>query len=576
VEEKMNKLVVGLLTAITAAVSSFAAYVDVYPGDLVGKYTMTADNEYLLRGICFVEAGDTLVIQPGTVIRGLPGLGATVSALIIKKNAYVNANGTVDHPIIMTAITDNLNDPNDLGVGARGLWGGFIVCGNGILSRDSAMVEGLPPPAVYYGGTNNADNSGILRYISIRHAGSAIATNSEINGLTLCGIGSGTVVDHIDIMSSDDDGIEIFGGAVNVKYISSCFNDDDAFDFDQNYVGKCQFLYSLYNNNGSRMGTPDAGLEMDGMDAGDLNGISHPQFYNATIIGPGKSAVNNGSFPTQGKIAMVFKENMAGTFRNMIVMDFKKAIRISNSWTPADAYTQWMAGQLTIRNSMFWNISSVNTSWDSLVSNSYEKDTLAKYNYLKDPRIRGISRDVTKPWLDPRPEWGSPACSTAYVAAPPVDDFFSPVTYIGAFSPKASECWIDKWTYIAQSGILTKFLTISPRNSEFVNSGSGNFDLNFFLKVSPSEAQLNSYVITLDGVDATAYFASKSTKGNLTLLATHTSADGVWYRIPNELVSSFGAASSVPHVLAATFTLLKLDGTGTYTVSDTVSYKRLQ
>jgi hypothetical protein len=259
----------------------------------------------------------------------------------------------------------------------------------------------------------------------------------------------------------------------------------------------------------------------------------------------------------------------------MIVMDYKKGLRISSSWSE-DAYTQWMAGQLTIRNTIFWNIISVNGKWDSIVTNSYEKDTLAKYNYLKDPRIRGISRDVTKPWLDPRPEWGSPACSTAYVATPPADGFFSPVTYIGAFSPKASECWIDSWTGLANTRILTKWLTISPRNSELVSSGRGNFDLNFILKVSPSEARLSSYVITLDGVNASSYFEGKATSGNLTLLATHTNSDGVWYKIQNELVSSFGEIRDEPHVLTATFTLLETDGTGTFTVSDTVSYKRLQ
>jgi hypothetical protein len=173
--------------------------VDVFAsGEGTGSVTWTADNIYVLRGFIFVNDGQTLTIEPGTVVKGQPGQGAGASALIVAKGGKLIAEGTASDPIIFTGLADDLEGsvPED----ATGLWGGIIMLGKastnntiddpaeGVTSGERA-IEGIPETeerGVY--GTaspNDADNSGSLKYVSIRHGGSSIGADNEINGLTL-------------------------------------------------------------------------------------------------------------------------------------------------------------------------------------------------------------------------------------------------------------------------------------------------------------------------------------------------------------------------------------------------------
>lgn len=212
--------------------------------------TWTADKTYILGGRITVLSGVTLTIEPGTVIKGQAGTGANATALLIARGGKLMAEGTASLPIIFTSIADELSkedvaagnfaSPN-LDPDANGLWGGVIVLGNATISASAAQIqiEGIPTSDAngLYGGSNDADNSGVIKYVSIRHGGSNIGAGNEINGLTLGGVGSGTVIENIEIVGNQDDGIEWFGGAVNVKNVIVWNEGDDAIDCDQSWGG---------------------------------------------------------------------------------------------------------------------------------------------------------------------------------------------------------------------------------------------------------------------------------------------------------------------------------------------------
>ncbi|MEY5044767.1 MAG: hypothetical protein RJA19_1994 [Bacteroidota bacterium] len=201
--------------------------------------TWTNDRPYQLGGRIVVTAGATLTIEPGTIIKGEAGTGANATALIIARGGKIMADGRADAPIIFTSVADEIS-PEDVAAGdftspnldptVNGLWGGVIVLGHAPISASNdqgdisqVQIEGIPTSDAngLYGGNDPADNSGVLRYISIRHGGANIGSGNEINGLTLGGVGSGTVIEHIEVVSNQDDGIEWFGGSVDATSSSS-------------------------------------------------------------------------------------------------------------------------------------------------------------------------------------------------------------------------------------------------------------------------------------------------------------------------------------------------------------------
>ena len=170
-------------------------------GVITSSTTWTNDNIYRLNQKVVVEDGVTLTIQEGTIIKGTPGTGSLASALIIARGGKINAVGTPSQPIIFTSSSDNIDvgqtagtnlDEND-----RGLWGGLLILGKAPCSFSGDVtelqIEGIPADDTFglYGGTDAADNSGVLQYVSIRHGGALIGEGNEINGLTLGGVGTG-------------------------------------------------------------------------------------------------------------------------------------------------------------------------------------------------------------------------------------------------------------------------------------------------------------------------------------------------------------------------------------------------
>lgn len=218
--------------------------------------TWTADNVYVLGGRITVLDGATLTIEAGTVIKGEAGTGANATALLVARGGKLMAMGTAALPIIFTSVADELQ-PEDVAAGnyaspnldpvINGLWGGVIVLGKAKISASNdndedvseVQIEGIPTsdPNGLYGGTDDADNSGVIQYISIRHGGANIGSGNEINGLTLGAVGSATVIENIEVVSNQDDGIEWFGGTVSVKNVVVWNVGDDAIDTDQSWSG---------------------------------------------------------------------------------------------------------------------------------------------------------------------------------------------------------------------------------------------------------------------------------------------------------------------------------------------------
>jgi hypothetical protein len=227
----------------------------VVTSNITANTTWEAGTVYQLAGRITVTAGATLTIEPGTIVKGEAGTGANATALLIARGGKLNANGTATSPIIFTSVADEI-DYADMAAGnfaspnlestVNGLWGGVIVLGKAPISASNdvgdvseVQIEGIPTsdPNGLYGGNDAADNSGTIRYISIRHGGANIGSGNEINGLTLGGVGNGTTIENVEIVGNQDDGIEWFGGSVNVTNAVVFNCGDDGIDTDQAWSG---------------------------------------------------------------------------------------------------------------------------------------------------------------------------------------------------------------------------------------------------------------------------------------------------------------------------------------------------
>ena len=289
--------------------------------DLVGNmtYNWTSDNIYELEKLVFLEEGGKLFIEAGTRIEGGSGSNLDASALVITRGAQIFAEGTPTNPIIFTSTSDDgtFDETN------RGEWGGLVILGYATTNNASEQeIEGvgtITPEGdnrAFYGGNDDMDNSGVLRYVSIRHSGKSIGaeTGNEIQGLTAGAVGAGTTIEYVESFASDDDGFEFFGGTVNTRNLVSAFNADDAFDWDQGFRGKHQFWFAIQA--GDKAGRV---AEMDGAGGNEnTTPYASPVVVNATYIGPGVDATPEGD----GNEMLMFRDNTAGFYYNSIFTDF--------------------------------------------------------------------------------------------------------------------------------------------------------------------------------------------------------------------------------------------------------------
>lgn len=310
-------------------------------GNISTNKTLDAANVWTLEGRVIVEPGVTLTIEPGTVIKGKLGVGAAASSLIIAKGATINAVGTPSNPIVFTSEGDNITSGSQVGTSLNyetqnGLWGGLIILGDAPISPESgntAQIEGIPADvtAGNYGGNNPMDNSGRLAYVSIRFGGAEIGAGNEINGLTLGGVGSETEIHHIEVVSNFDDGIEFFGGTVNVSDAIVVNQGDDAFDVDQAWSGT---LDNYINIAGPES---DFSLEIDGPE-GSENATGAFNMMNGTLKGGAGSMV-------------IFKKDAQGNVGNTYFLNYEAGSTVSID--DPETYAKFDNGTLTLGGLQF-------------------------------------------------------------------------------------------------------------------------------------------------------------------------------------------------------------------------------
>lgn len=306
-----------------------------------GDVYWTANNTYHLSGGVFVDAETTLHIEPGTVIKGMPGQGEAASYLCVSRGGKIMAQGSSEAPIIFTFEADPLDGSSSLTT--RGQWGGLIVLGNAGLNSTPGVsaIEGIPTTELrgQYGGSNDADNSGILSFVSIRHGGIEIGAGNEINGLTLAGVGYGTDVNNIEVIANTDDGIEFFGGTVSVQYafVSAC--GDDSFDYDEGWRGQSNshWVTVASADDGDRGGEHDGGTDPE-----TAMPYANPRIDSALFVGRGVDA---------GKRSLTFRDNAGGHYSNSIFYNFAKGVDIEDlEGAGEDSYSRFLNGDLSFTN----------------------------------------------------------------------------------------------------------------------------------------------------------------------------------------------------------------------------------
>ncbi|MCK5135089.1 MAG: hypothetical protein KAR19_04815 [Bacteroidales bacterium] len=406
-------------------------------GGGTGTTTWTSDITYLLNGFVFVNDGQTLTIEAGTVIRARTGQGSLASALIVARGGTLIAEGKANNPIIFTVEGDDLK--GSVPVEARGLWGGVIILGNATINTESGedIIEGIPisEPRGIYGGFDDDDNSGILRYVSIRHGGTNIGEGNEINGLTLGGVGRQTTIDHVEVISNADDGVEFFGGDVNCRNMVVAFCGDDAFDLDQGYHGKGQFWLAINSPDSDKCAEIAGGLQPVPASPDYL-----PVIYNATYIG---------NMDLETKPAIHILSYGGGFTRNSIFLHFGEGIAIHYSEKPGDSYSLVQSGRLALENNILY---PDNNPVPGLFCYSYLGEDLSEQNLMLSDSLASWKTSYRDPGISATDGYTLLPPSTVFDSmAAYTHNWFEQVTFKGAFG---SNNWIEGWTLLYESGYL--------------------------------------------------------------------------------------------------------------------------
>lgn len=450
--------------------------------------TLTCNNLYTANTKLYVTAGKDLVIEPGTVIKWADNSGTNANALIIAREGQIFADGTESCPIIMTSTADPLD--GSYAVTNRGKWGGLIILGrafnnvrstdqkdaNGVVGSSTSitgsdgvgLIEGLSAGdsrhfyGMPVGSEINADNSGVLRHVSLRHGGELLGTANEINGLTMGSVGSGTIIEHIEVTSNLDDAYEFFGGTVNAKYLVAMHCDDDYIDYDQGYTGKLQFVYGLQgpDNSGGALNQGDNGIEGDGDDGpGNSAAKSDPLIYNVTII----SRVLPGADE-----ALELKVETKGTIINGVFANIARGLNM-----PTAVAANWNAGTLNVKNCTFQGVTTglringvAGAGADLTKFTTTDGNLTVADGSLIDASfaILPLTSNTVTNRVNPIPAYGQ-ATSTL---SPPADGFFTNAKYRGAFEPGA-ESWVPRYAVATKIGSDKGVYTcVGDLNGDFV------------------------------------------------------------------------------------------------------------
>lgn len=429
----------------------------------LGTYTLIADDsiQYRVFGVYNIASDtltsllpppsscpktDTIRIQAGTDIEGDTSQ-ATPSAFIVRRYGYIHSVGTETDPIVFTSmLAPGLRD--------RGNWGGLVLNGCDSCNEPSGQFTSEGNGGIG-GGFASGDNSGCVIYTRQEFSGRVFALNNELNGMTLNGVGRGTTIHHVQINQNADDGIEWFGGTVDVKYavVSGC--DDDKFDTDLGSNFRAQFLIGVEDTLKGTASTNHQGLEWDNRPAAPFNltPVNNPVVANVTLIGQGYD-FNPGGVSHH---SVHFRRGTAGKVYNALFTRWRRAVDVDDASTT------------TVENSIWYDVNAYNQDGDGQ-GNAFVVDPVlggpfggpyaAPYNYLEAPNagatalanILTASGYTDAGFPDFRPlagslpvTWLTTSGSTIVL---PADGFFDAAGngFVGAVNTGDPDPWYEGWT----------------------------------------------------------------------------------------------------------------------------------
>ncbi|MEO1251900.1 MAG: hypothetical protein AAFW81_06100 [Pseudomonadota bacterium] len=386
----------------------------------------------------------TLTIEPGVFVFGESGN----DFIVVNRGSKIEAAGTQSRPIIFTSRADLDSAPTDDRTNSIGEWGGLVIlglapindCATGTLNTASCnnIIEGVTAPEASYGGGDAADDSGTLRYVQVRFAGFPLAAGDELNGISFGGVGTGTEVDFVQVHNNSDDGIEMFGGTVNLRHIVLTGNDDDSLDTDQGWNGNLQFLIVSQTD-----GRGDNGFEMSSAGLGTSDDTD-PTIANFTIVGSTRDRLSPGN-------AIRLNSGHRGTFLNGVVTDVDACFRWQQSAGNGD--TTFDAGVDPTFLSVIFDCDGGLAR--AAVTGSADPDDDEPDNLTGVPadmvaddapasaeKMSTITSNFQSGTMEETP-MAMPADLTT------VDPFFEDTDYLGAFGPDETETnnWASGWTF---------------------------------------------------------------------------------------------------------------------------------
>jgi len=459
--------------------------------DIETSRTLYAETTYTLKGFIHVKSGATLTVMPGTTIQG--ALSPAGSSLFILPGGKIQAVGTATKPIVFTS-------SNPAGSRQPGDWGGLIIVGKAIDNRSAGSPSGVEVEGtntcgagcttsgqnyqvIYSGGSDNADDSGELRYVRVEFAGFAPSNGNELNSFTFAAVGNKTKLSYLQAMAGLDDSYEWFGGAVDADHLVSYEAGDDHFDMSESYSGRIQYAIAFQStvltprSGAGTVASDPEGIENDGCNgSGCTNGFNTtpytiPMVANYTIVGTGSKA-SSGSSTTDGGIGMMIRRGTGGYYVNGIVARYPLAgasVRSSEAYaragstaTPDPATTD-----LAIRNVLFVEVpsvfqapvgtaeASVQNSFD-LTANALVNNTTATAASLFTKFPATVTSTTTAADFDWTPAASSPALSgglatftgklaTKAATATPTGNTIAGTSFVGAASASTGKWW-DGWT----------------------------------------------------------------------------------------------------------------------------------
>lgn len=403
---------------------------------VIGKdTTWTADNVYVLDGIVTLTPSTTLTIEPGTLI-----LGQRESALVGRMGAKIIAEGTREEPIVFTSAKPE-------GQRLAGDWGGVAVLGQARVNRDDFQLNILTDEAdALFGGNDDTWNCGTFKYVRVEFAGGKVKGEEALNGLTLGGCGSQTKVEYLQIHFGEDDGLELFGGTVDLRHVLISRSQDDGLDIDTGWRGTAQFLAIIQDAAG------DNAIEVDNLGEDPTKTpLTDFMIFNYTLIGSHMSGNQRGVTFKAGGIGALSHGIIQGHTLEAVDVFGKESGDLANQ------------DRITIEHTAFFQIGPDDESYfpmtnaegetnpddptDMLLGDDsgFEEDA-----YFRDPRtnnIFGQDPGIARPYdlLNPSFTPTNTAIVTGVDIPAPGPPFLATANYLGAFAPGVDP-WTEDWT----------------------------------------------------------------------------------------------------------------------------------